>query len=81
MSRPTRIPDRGDVPPANESLTHRRLRKPSVTTAIRQAQKAGCKVAGATVRIDGSVSLTFTQDAGPPSGNPWDQELGDHDVH
>jgi hypothetical protein len=34
-----------------------RLRKPSVTTAIRQAQKAGCKVAGATVRIDGSVSL------------------------
>jgi hypothetical protein len=52
-----------------------------MATAIRQAEKAGKAVSGATIHGDGSVSLTFTNapDA-PSSGNPWDEVLK-HDAH
>jgi hypothetical protein len=66
---------------ATQAQRPRRRRMPSMATAIRQAEKAGKAVSGATIHGDGSVSLTFTNapDA-PSSGNPWDEVLK-HDAH
>jgi hypothetical protein len=48
-------------------------RKPTLTTALTQAAKAGATVSGATITPDGSVALTFGE--APTTGNPWDEVL------
>jgi hypothetical protein len=63
-----------------EGTTERRRRVPSMAAAIRQAERAGKAVSSATVRPDGSVSLTFANGIAPPSlANPWDEVL-QHDA-
>jgi hypothetical protein len=44
--------------------TARRRQRPMLTTAIKQAAKAGVRVVGADIRPDGSIALKFadTQD-------------------
>jgi len=69
----------------DDSQHRRRVRKPSVTAAIKQALRAGVTVAGATVKPDGSISLTFAQGAEPSAvgdANEWDAQYGQNtEVH
>ena len=46
------------------TTARRRSPKPSFAKAIRQAEKAGVKVATATIAQDGTITLSFTQGAG-----------------
>jgi hypothetical protein len=58
----------------------RRRRMPSISEAIRQAEKAGKTVVAYTVSDDG-VSLTFAGGTeAKPFGNPWDEVL-QRDAH
>lgn len=55
----------------------RRARRPTLAAALKQANKAGIDVKGATLAADGSVSLTFgnTVSGNGASDNPWDEVL------
>lgn len=53
---------------AAKPVARRRKRRPSVRAMIKDAEKAGKKVSGATVAADGSVSLQFGEDV-KPNGN------------
>jgi hypothetical protein len=50
----------------------RRQRKPSLASALRQANKVGAAVCGAEIKPDGSVALSFGTAAGPTVANEWD---------
>lgn len=53
----------------------RRLKKPTLAGALKQASRAGVTVAGATLTSDGVV-LTFGNNSAPTqSANPWDEVL------
>jgi hypothetical protein len=49
-----------------------RRRKTALVAAIRAAQKAGMNVTGASLTLDGSVSLKFGGQTENPEANPWD---------
>lgn len=53
---------------AAKPVARRGKRRPSVRAMIKDAEKAGKKVSGATVAADGSVSLQFGEDV-KPNGN------------
>jgi hypothetical protein len=53
----------------------KRERRPSVRTMIKNAEKDGKKVSGATVAADGSVSLQFGEAEPSEASNPWDAEI------
>ena len=53
---------------AAKPVARRRKRRPSVRAMIKDAEKEGKKVSGATVAADGSVSLQFGEDV-KPNGN------------
>lgn len=63
-----------------------RKRKPSLSSALTQALKAGVVPTGATIAPDGSVSLNFGRrdevenKANGNKTNPWDEVL-DHERH
>jgi hypothetical protein len=68
----------GPMTDEHQVQVRRRHRKPSLAAAIKQARKAGVDVQGATVRPDGSVSLTFGHPAeSNVAGNPWDGAVDD----
>jgi hypothetical protein len=52
-------------------------RRVTLARAMRQASKAGVAVNGATVNVDGSVTLMFgeTANGSGENGNPWDEVL------
>ena len=55
-----------------------RKRKPSLSSALTQALKAGVVPTGATIAPDGSVSLNFgryDEIENNANGNPWDEVL------
>ena len=56
-----------------QPVTRTRQRRPSLTTALAQAAKAGLTVSGATIAPDGSVTLKFGD--GSTVTNPWDEVL------
>ena len=62
--------------------SQQRQRGPTLTTLIKQAEKAGKRVILATVRTDGSKTLTFgnADNEDNPTVNPWDAVLN-HDRH
>lgn len=48
----------------------KRIRRPTLRQALKQASKAGMAVSGATVKPDGSVELAFgSAKAGQPNGH------------
>jgi hypothetical protein len=51
-----------------------RRRRPTLSAALKAAQKAGRQVKSAVVE-DGKVTLTFGDDAPAKSGNEWDEAL------
>jgi hypothetical protein len=53
----------------------KRERRPSVRTMIKNAEKDGKKVSGATLAADGSVSLQFGEAEPSEASNPWDAEI------
>ena len=65
--------DSGEDP---EPVKRTRQRRPTLTTALAQAAKAGMTVSGATIAPDGSVTLTFG-DGSTTTTNPWDEVLTD----
>jgi hypothetical protein len=54
-------------------------KRPSVRTMIKNAEKDGKKVSGATVAADGSVTLQFGEadNGGDHAANEWDEVLPD----
>ncbi len=66
-----------------DAARKRRVRKPSLRSAMLQASKTGVPVSGAVVRPDGSVELRFGQDVPvdvvsddkPEKINRWDEVL------
>jgi hypothetical protein len=58
-----------------------RHRRPTLSAALKAAQKAGRRVKSAVVERD-RVVLTFTDDASVESGtNEWDEALRDRGKH
>jgi hypothetical protein len=58
------------------SKRHRqRQRKPTLASALKQANKAGAAVSGATLAPDGSVSLTFGEGHRSNGPDDLDREL------
>jgi hypothetical protein len=55
-----------------------RRRKPTLAAALKQADKAGKAVAGATLAADGSVTLTFGAPATADQGNELDAWMAKH---
>jgi hypothetical protein len=55
-----------------------RRRKPTLAAALKQADKAGKAVAGATLAADGSVTLTFGAPATAGQGNELDAWMAKH---
>jgi hypothetical protein len=57
----------------------KRIRKPTLASALKAADKAGKAVAGATIKPDGSVALEFGNADAPicqaHNANPWDRVL------
>jgi hypothetical protein len=51
-----------------------RRRKITLARALREAEKAGFNVAGATIE-DGKVTLTFGEPRPTETGNPWLADL------
>jgi hypothetical protein len=60
--------------PKTVDRSKRRQRRPTLAVALRQADKAGVNVVGATIRRDGSVALAFGSVSGRPESpdNEWD---------
>jgi hypothetical protein len=50
----------------------KRERRPSVRTMIKNAEKDGKKVSGATVTADGSVTLQFADDVKPNGSGAYE---------
>jgi hypothetical protein len=60
----------------------RRMRRPTITSEVAQATKAGIPVKSASKAPDGTVTLTFGQPDAPTKNdvNEWDTEL-EHGRH
>jgi hypothetical protein len=54
----------------------KRQRKPTLASALRGAAKAGHRVRGAVVNMDGSIRLEFSDPDAASANNPWDAVLG-----
>jgi hypothetical protein len=65
MSRDETLSSENEPTPARR----RRYRRVTLQRALRQADKAGVTVSGATLNPDGSIMLQFDQAHGP---NEWD---------
>jgi hypothetical protein len=64
---------------ANEQrLKFPRPRKPTLARAIREAKRAGLSVAGATLTVDGSVSLAFGEAAKTNGNGELDEWMAKH---
>jgi hypothetical protein len=64
---------------ANEQhMKPRRLRKPTLAGAIREAKKAGVPVAGATFAVDGSISLAFGEATKTNGNGELDEWMAKH---
>jgi hypothetical protein len=59
---------------AAKSAPKRRARKPNVRAMIREAERDGKKVSGATVAADGSVTLQFGEQTNTEP-NPWERAM------
>ena len=59
----------------------RHRRKPTLTSALKQAGKAGVNVAGATIEPDGSVSLAFSNRVDMDADNTLDNWIAKHHAH
>jgi hypothetical protein len=61
--------------------TKRRARKPSIRSIIREAEKDGKKVSGATLAADGSVSLQFGEARTTEQANDLDKWMAKHNAN
>jgi hypothetical protein len=63
--------------PTMRPAVRRRQRKVTLASALKEAAKAGKRVAGAVVDQDGKVELRFGEPGATsaPSSNPWDEVL------
>src|SRR5262245_16333578 len=59
-----------------ELLARRRVRRPPIAGAIRDAERTGKKVKDAVIGADGSVTLTF--DAAEPATDAVEKWIGKH---
>jgi hypothetical protein len=66
------IVEAGEINGGQRKKRVRRPQKPTLAGALRAARKAGVSVAGATMGVDGSLSLTFGAPTEGNGGNPWD---------
>jgi hypothetical protein len=58
-----------------------RRRRPTLSSALKAAEKAGRRVRSAVVE-DGKVTLTFGDDTSvEANANEWDEALKGHDKH
>jgi hypothetical protein len=59
--------------------TKRRIRRPTLTTVLKQAKAAGINPASATIRPDGSISLQFSETE-QHADNSWNSAIRDLEV-